>query len=278
MQRPQSSLRIGFVGIFPFRCQPKIGVVFTPQIIHLFIGFGTIIFTIHFLGVKSPLFLGETPICQYRLYSMPFFHVKIYHRIPSIRKKIACSLCKARWRANRRWCALVIRCHMTHMTIIWGPSRQYTKKGALAPRNIQKCRHICFSDFCTCLSTSKYTSIQAVWGSCGVIKALLNITCVLFLSRCLSEKTPKNVGVPIRWHHKLLIFCQSPHFFSGWVLSVPVGSFALPPLKKHNLNKKKHELPSLKLKVRTWNILKHCLGFGWFLQGLCLLVSGRVKS
>ena len=34
----------------------------TPQIIHLFIGFGTMIFTIHFGGKKIPLFL-ETPMC-----------------------------------------------------------------------------------------------------------------------------------------------------------------------------------------------------------------------
>ena len=42
--------------------EPKIGFfhVFSPQIIHLFIGFGTIIFTIHF---GLPLFL-ETPICR----------------------------------------------------------------------------------------------------------------------------------------------------------------------------------------------------------------------
>ena len=40
--------------------EAKIGGKLTPQIIHLFIGFGTIIFTIHF-GGKNPLFL-ETPI------------------------------------------------------------------------------------------------------------------------------------------------------------------------------------------------------------------------
>ncbi len=42
--------------------EPKIGVVlvFTPEIIHLFIGFGSIIFTIHFGGFY-PYFL-ETPI------------------------------------------------------------------------------------------------------------------------------------------------------------------------------------------------------------------------
>ena len=39
---------------------------FTPQIIHLFIGFGTIIFTIHF-GGKIPLFLVQHPyyVCDY---------------------------------------------------------------------------------------------------------------------------------------------------------------------------------------------------------------------
>ena len=38
--------------------EPKIGGKFTPQIIHLFIGFGTIIFTIHFGGFP-PIF-GNT--------------------------------------------------------------------------------------------------------------------------------------------------------------------------------------------------------------------------
>ena len=40
--------------------KPKIGVVFTPQIIHLFIGF-SMIFTIHFGGFTTPIF-GLTPI------------------------------------------------------------------------------------------------------------------------------------------------------------------------------------------------------------------------
>ena len=45
--------------------EPKIVFFFSPQIIHLFIGFGTIIFTIHF-GV--PLFF-ETPILRgYMIY------------------------------------------------------------------------------------------------------------------------------------------------------------------------------------------------------------------
>ena len=59
-----------------------------PQIIHLFIGFGTMIFTIHFGGKKIPLFL-ETPMCLDRTFHVILVKVFVQqYRLTMARRSI----------------------------------------------------------------------------------------------------------------------------------------------------------------------------------------------